>query len=49
VVLTQMVVLTPEEKALAKAKLREAHQEYERREHGGAGGSDRAGGDGSRH
>jgi hypothetical protein len=48
VVLTQMVVLTPEEKELAKAKLREAHQEFERREHGGAGGTPRGGDDGSR-
>lgn len=30
VVLTQMVVLTPEEKALAKTKLREAHAEHQR-------------------
>lgn len=31
VVLTQMVVLTPEEKALAKTKLREAYAEHQRR------------------
>jgi hypothetical protein len=40
VVLTQMLVLTPEEKTQAMAKLHEAYQEHERRKRGAAGDKD---------
>ncbi len=40
VVLTQMIPLTPEEKAVAKAKLREAHAEHERQEAAGGRGNE---------
>ena len=43
VVLTQMIVLTPEEKAVAKTRLREAHAEHERRKARGGQGHEAAG------